>query len=103
MKKLITLFAVAISFVGFTAFAQDVPTPTPVFPHGHPPLPVPVIVTPTAPAKAPIVYAYKLGDKGLNIKTLQTFLNNQGANPTLKVDGIYGKLTQMDVNIYIAK
>ena len=120
MKKFITFVFVVLFSLSFTAnvFADVVVpvTPDPVIihgTHGHPGcnldplnptkcLSTSVTSNPT-PSKAPIAYAYKFGDKGADIKTLQTFLNNQGATPTLQVDGIYGKLTQKAVNDYLAK
>lgn len=53
------------------------------------------------PVKIP-VYVWdvvKFGDRGEDVKTLQMYLNNKGAN--LKVDGIYGILTQLSVNLIV--
>lgn len=43
----------------------------------------------------------RFGDRGENVKTLQMYLNNKGAS--LKVDGVYGKLTLQAFELHILK
>jgi len=39
-------------------------------------------------------FPLKKGSRGNKVKNLQTFLNNQGAQPTLRADGKFGPLTE---------
>lgn len=45
----------------------------------------------------------KKGSKGSDVKKLQTDLNKLGARPKLKVDGIFGPLTQAAVKVFQKK
>jgi len=45
----------------------------------------------------------KMGSKGSNVKDLQVILNKAGAKPKLKVDGIFGQLTEAQVKHFQKK
>jgi peptidoglycan hydrolase-like protein with peptidoglycan-binding domain len=62
-----------------------------------PPAPTPVPPAPTPPAPCPTRPTRRFGSTGPAVKELQERLNAQGATPPLKVDGIFGPLTDAAV------
>lgn len=52
---------------------------------------------------SPKGFPLKYGSRGNNVKSLQRFLNYSDASYKLKVDGVFGSLTQAAVEVEIRK